>query len=519
MEMSGAMNTIRKIFAPKDMCQGTPWKRIAEFAFPMLIGNFAQQLYSTVDAIVVGKSEWGANGLAAVGNAGPVINLLLALFVGISTGAGILVSQYFGARDRERLSKTIGNCISVTLLACIVIMIVGPIITGPMLKAMGTSDVLYQQSKAYLDITFIGIAGFFFYNIFSGVLRGLGDSISALGFLMLTSLINIILDLLLVENMGVAGVALATVIAQVISAVLCLWKLLLMKNLFTIEKDSLRMEKKVIGDIARLGLPSGITQAIFSLAMMVVQSLINSFPGTVTGTAEDGAPIIVMLFVACNVMVMRVDGYAMLPNFSFGQAMGTYAGQNIGAKRIDRLESGTKQGLAMALITALVLTPVILLCGPFLMNLFCGTESYADELINMAMNMMFILAVGYIAMAVTQVLSGVMRGAGDTMTPMWISFVTTVLLRVPLAYALVHLTIPRWAKDACPGQSLKQIMQYIVDNGGSVALQQKMVFVSLLCAWLIGALVTGIVYLRGSWKKKQVNAIELELKNTSDQKN
>ena len=166
--MNKLMKMIRELFAPKDMCQGTPWKRIAEFAFPMLIGNFAQQLYSTVDAIVVGNSKWGYNGLAAVGNATPVVNLLLALFVGISTGAGILVSQYFGAKDKENLSKTIGNCISITAVACAVIMVVGPLMTGPMLKAMGTLPELYDDSKAYLDITFIGIAGFFFYNIFSG---------------------------------------------------------------------------------------------------------------------------------------------------------------------------------------------------------------------------------------------------------------------------------------------------------------------------------------------------------------
>lgn len=474
--MAKLMKAIRELFAPKDMCQGTPWKRIAEFAFPMLIGNFAQQLYSTVDAIVVGKSKWGYNGLAAVGNAGPVVNLLLALFVGISTGAGILVSQYFGAKDKEKLSKTIGNCITITAIACVIIMVVGPLLTGPMLKAMGTLPELYEDSKAYLDITFIGIAGFFFYNIFSGALRGLGDSISALLFLIVTSAINIVLDLVFVDSMGVAGVALATIIAQVVSAALCLWKLLKMKNLFTIDKAAMKIDKKVLGDIAKLGLPSGITQAIFSVAMMAVQGLINGF--------EDA------MFVACNVMVMRVDGYAMLPNFSFGQAMGTFAGQNVGAKRIDRLASGNRQGLIMALVTALVLTPLVLLGGPFLMGLF--TDEAA--LIDMSMGMMYILAVGYVAMAVTQVLSGTMRGAGDTMTPMWISFATTVLLRVPLAYVLVAI-----AKNM----------------GAEKLMQERMVFVSLLITWLLGAAITGILYLRGGWKKKQVRAIEIELQQAT----
>ena len=152
---------IKQLFTPRDMSQGTPWKRIAEFAFPMLIGNFAQQLYNTVDAVVIGNSRWGYTALGAVGNAMPVLNLLLALFVGISTGAGILVAQYFGARDSKGLSKTIGNCITITAIASLVIMAVGPMITGPLLRAVGTLPSMYDGCRDYLNIYFIGIAGFF----------------------------------------------------------------------------------------------------------------------------------------------------------------------------------------------------------------------------------------------------------------------------------------------------------------------------------------------------------------------
>ena len=338
------------------MSQGEPWRRIAEFAFPLLIGNFAQQLYNTVDAVVVGNSRWGYQALGAVGNASPVLNLLLALFIGISTGAGILVSQHFGAKDERALSKTIGNCITATAVASAAIMLVGPLLTGPLLRAVDTMDSMYAQCKAYLDIFFYGIAGFFFYNIFAGVLRGLGDSFSALLYLMITSAINIVLDLALVDSMGVAGVALATIIAQAISAVLCMMKLLSLKNVFRLRREDLRPEKRYIGRIIRLGVPSGLTSAIFSLAMMDVQRLINSFGDE--------------MFVACNVMVMRVDGYAMLPNFSFGQAMSTFTGQNIGAQRYDRLKEGTRQGLWMSVGTAMVLTPLVLLFGPALMRLF-----------------------------------------------------------------------------------------------------------------------------------------------------
>ena len=466
------LTKLKTMFTPRDMSQGTPWKRIAEFAFPMLLGNFAQQLYNTVDAVVIGNSRWGYTALGAVGNAMPVLNLLLALFVGISTGAGILVAQFFGARNQEGLSKTVGNCITVTAIASIVIMIVGPLITGPLLRAVGTLPSMYEGCRDYLNIFFIGIAGFFYYNILAGVLRGLGDSLSALGFLLITSILNIFLDLAFVDRMGVAGVALATVLAQFISAILCFIKLLSLKKLFVLHKADMKPDKFYLSRIIRLGIPSGLNQALFSMAMMVVQRLINGFGDE--------------MFIACNVMVMRVDGYAMLPNFSFGQAMSTYAGQNLGARKLDRLSSGTRQGLLMSLITALVLTPLVLLFGPALMRLFTPEQA----LIDLSMNMMYILAAGYVAMSVTQVLSGVMRGAGDTMTPMWITLATTIGLRLPLAYALVAIT----------------------RNAGAAAItQQRMVFVSLLISWLIGMLVTIFFYWRGVWKKKQVLPLEREI--------
>ena len=213
------------------MTQGSPAKRIMEFAIPMLIGNFAQQLYNTADSIIVGKFV-GDNALAAVGSAMPILNLLLALFVGIATGAGIVVSQSFGARDREGLSKAIGNCIALSFIATGVIMVVGPLVTMPLLTLLGTPDSIISWCAQYLNIYFLGILGFFFYNMLSGVLRGLGDSVSALGFLLLAAALNVLLDLWFVRSMGVAGVALATVISQGISAVFCYIKLAKMGDIF-----------------------------------------------------------------------------------------------------------------------------------------------------------------------------------------------------------------------------------------------------------------------------------------------
>ncbi len=455
------MEYLKKLFAPVDMTVGKPWENILIFTVPMLIGNIAQQLYNTVDSVVVGNFV-GDNALAAVGSAGPILNLLIVLFIGISMGASIMVSQYFGAKNRKDLSATIGNCIVLTALASVFVMVVATMLTRPLLLLLKTPDSILDWCTSYLHILFIGSAGLAYYNILSGVLRGLGDSISALVYLIVASILNIILDLVFVVyfGMGVDGVALATAIAQAISALLCVRRLMQMKDLFDMNREYLKMTKYHSMSIIRLGVPSGVTQAILSMAMLIVQSLTNSF-------GEQ--------FIAANVIVMRVDGFAMLPNFSFATAMTTYAGQNVGAGSYDRVVKGAKQGTFMAIGTSAVITALILLFGKPLMGIFTNTES----LVILSMNLMRILAVGYIAMAVTQSLSGVMRGAGDTMTPMWISLVATVLDRVPLAYGLVYLS-----RSAQYPQGRKEC-----------------IFVSLLISWVIGAFATALFYRRGKWRQ------------------
>lgn len=442
------------------MTEGAPWIRISEFAFPMLIGNLAQQLYNTADSVIVGKYV-GDNALAAVGSAMPILNLLLALFVGIATGAGIVISQYFGAKNREALSKSIGNCITLAGIATAAIMIVGPIIARPMLNLLNTPDSIIDWCTDYLTIFFVGIVGFFFYNMLSGVLRGLGDSFSALLFLLVSAGLNVGLDLLFVKRLGVPGVALATVLAQAISAVLCYIKLMRMKEVFDLDLRSLRIDKAISGKIIKLGVPSGITQGIMATAGMVVQSLTNTMGE---------------LVIACNVIIMRVDGFAMMPNMTFGQAMSVYTGQNVGARKYDRITMGVKQGSMMALGTSAVITVILLFFGKHLFGIFTETQ----ELIDLAVRMMRILAVGYLCIAVTQVLGGVMRGAGDTVTPMWISIISTIILRIPVAYGLAYLT----RSDAYP-------------NGSPVAL-----FTSLLTSWSIGMIISIIVFSIGKWKNK-----------------
>ena len=457
---------LKKLFAPVDMTQGKPWKVILQFTLPMLIGNISQQLYSTIDTIVVGQfAQNGDNAIAAVGSALPILNMLLVLFIGISAGASVMVAQYFGAKNRESISYTVGNCITVTAIACVGMIVIAAPILDKVLVLLNTPENIYNDCYWYLMISLLGMAGMAYYNIFSGIIRGLGDSASALLYLLVATVVNIALDLIFVICFGwdVAGVALATVIAQVVSSVLCMWKLSRMRNLFDFGLRYLKLKASYVKTLVKLGLPSGLTQAIISSAMIIVQSLTNQF-------GEQ--------FIAANVVIMRVDGFAMMPNFSFGTALTTYAGQNVGANRLDRVIKGAKQGTLMAVLCSTVITAAILIFGKSLMGIFTDTA----DLVGKSYYLMKILAVGYIAVAVSQSLSGIMRGAGDTMTPMWISLVTTVIFRVPLAYGISYLT-------RTPQLPLGR---------------EECIQISLLCSWIMGAVITFIFYCLGKWKNKAI---------------
>ena len=451
------------------MREGNPVKQIVQFTIPMLLGNIAQQLYSTVDSIIVGRYV-GDNALAAVGSAGPIVNLMLVLFMGISVGASIMVSQYFGARSREDLSRSIGSCITLTVIASLIIMVVGPLISRPLLKLLDTPESIIDWCSSYLTILFLGILGGGIYNIMGGVLRGLGDSVSALIYLLVATVLNIILDWVFVAKlgMGVAGVAWATIIAQFVSAILTMWKLMRMGKIFDLKLEYLRPEKRYSGSLIRLGLPSGVTQAIFSMSLIIVQSLTNSF-------GEQ--------YIAANVIVMRVDGFVMLPALSFGQAMTTFAGQNIGAGKMDRVVSGTRNATLTAMGISAVITLAILLVGRSIMGIFTTTA----DLIDLSYRMMSILAPGYIIVEITQCLSGVMRGAGDTVTPMWITIITSVIVRVPLAYGMVWLSrTPELPQGNC-----------------------YMMQISLVITWALGAVITLLLYRVGKWKAKAVVTAEI----------
>ncbi|MDO4865982.1 MAG: MATE family efflux transporter [Clostridia bacterium] len=463
----GTMTRLKSFFGVQDMTTGNPMNKLIQFSVPLLIGNLAQQLYNTVDSIVVGKYI-GDTALAAVGTAGPILNLLLVLFMGVATGASILASQYFGAKDRSSLSRAVGSTIVLTVLSGLIMMIVGYFASPFLISLISPPADVAEGAVTYLQIIFIGIMGGAAYNILSGVLRGIGDSFYPLVYLVTACLLNIVLDILFVARfgMGVAGVAWATIIAQAISGVLCLIRLVGMKDLIDINRTTLVPDGPITRKLCTLGLPAGITQALFSMSAIVVQGLTNSL-----GTAV----------IAANVAVMRVDGFAMMPNFTFGTASTTFVGQNIGAGRIDRVRTGTRDLLKLALGTAGVLVACILLFGHHLIGLFTETE----DVIQIGLRGLRWLALGYIAFAVSQVLQGAMRGSGETMIPMWISIISTIIIRLPLAYLLAALT----RSEAWP-------------NGSPDAL-----FSSLLISWLLGMAMTVFTFRRGAWKRRLPEAL------------
>ncbi len=428
----------------------------------MFVGNIAQQLYASADSAIVGRYV-GDNALASVGSTMAPTNFLIALFIGISSGAGIVVAQAFGAKNREKLSLAIGNCITLTAISSLIITAMALALARPLLTLLNTPAAILGDAVLYLRIVFMGVIGMSYYNILSGILRGLGDSFSALGFLLLATALNVGLDILFVARFGwgVAGVAIATVMSQAISAFLCYQKVRRMRETFHLTRDTLRLNRVMTREIVRLGMPAGITQAIFSMAMLVVQPLQNSF-------GEE--------FVATAVIAMRVDGFAMMPNFSFGMAMTTFTGQNIGAGRLDRAQKGALQGTLLAGGVATVMTSLVLLFGHEIMALFTKTEA----IIQTGMGLIRILSVGFVAMAVMQSMSGVMRGAGDATTPMWISITVSVILRVPLSYLFVNLS-------KTPENPL-----------GS----PQMIYYAMLVTWLAGTAVNILAYRFGSWRNK-----------------
>jgi putative MATE family efflux protein len=320
----------------KDMTTGNIWKQLIVFMIPLLVGNIFQQFYNTIDSVVVGNYV-GKDALAAVTSTSPISIMLVGFFMGMSTGAGVVVSQYFGAKDTKSLRRSVHTAIMLTIILGILFMIIGYLITPVMLKFMDTPNSVMNDADKYLKTYFLGILGLMLYNMASGILRAVGDSKTPLYVLIFSSIMNIILDLLfvIVFKLGVFGVALATIIAQFLSSFVVLFILFRSKDVYSLRIRELCIDFDILKKIVKIGFHAGIQTAIVSFSNVFVQSYINHF-------GADAA--------AAWGVYTRIDAFAILPLQSMGLSITTYVGQNAGANKKKRINDGIKIALVIAVL-------------------------------------------------------------------------------------------------------------------------------------------------------------------------
>ena len=440
-----------------DMTYGNPYKLIFLFSVPLLIGNIFQQLYNMVDSIVVGNFV-GEKALAAVGTGFPIIFLMSSLFIGISTGATVMVSQFYGARDIKRVNDTVNTIYTAMIIGVIPLSLLGVFLSEPLLRLIQVpDDGTLEMAKIYMIVIFIGIVGNLGFNINSGILQGLGDSRTSLIFLLIAAIINTVLDLVfvLVFHWDVMGVALATIIAQIFSWVFGIWFINRRYSEIHIRLFGFHFDKALFKQAMKLGIPSGIQQALFSVGSLVIQSLVNSF-GSAFMAGFNGAN--------------KIDTFAFMPIQSFTNAVTTYTGQNIGAGNHERVRKGLRAGMALSVGTSILMCILVYPLSAFMMRMF----SQNQEVIDAGVAYLHELMPFYALLAISFCFNSVMRGAGEMIVPMISSLFALWLVRVPSAYLLAHFF------------------------GG------EMIYYSYAIGWVVGILISGLYYATGRWKNKSI---------------
>ena len=432
--------------------EGVIWKQLLLFFFPILIGTFFQQLYNTVDTIIVGQFV-GTEALAAVGTTGTVINLLVGFFVGVASGATVIISQYFGANDRESLSKSVHTSMALAVAGGVVIMVIGIVTARPTMLAMGVPDDIMDDAVLYMNVYYLGIIGNLIYNIGTGILRAIGDSRMPLYVLIVCCLANVVLDLLFVVvfHWGVFGVAYATVLSQLISAVLWMIRRMGTQEAYRVELRKIRFHKDILKNVVRIGLPAGLQSVMYSFSNILIQASINSF-----GTTA----------IAAWAAIGKIDGFIWMVMNAFGIAVTTFAGQNFGARQYDRMKRCTRVGLGMCLGTIIALSALLFIFRYQLLMFFTGDA----EVVNIGAQFCLVLAPSYFTFVFIEILSGAIRGAGEALQPTLITCIGVCGLRV----VWILLMVPYWHT-------------------------MQMVAMNYPVSWVITAVIFVIYYLRGKW--------------------
>ncbi len=442
----------------KNMNKGNPVKLILSFAGPMILGNIFQQFYNMVDAIVVGRFV-GASALAAVGSSGSTNFLLISLMMGLTNGASIIIAQYFGHGDLKTLKKAVVALFYIVMFVGIITTILGVALSRVILTALHTPDAIIDQAVIYMRIFFGGLLSLAFYNMCSAILRSIGDSKTPLLSLIISSFINIVLDLLFVIefNLGVAGVAIATIIAQISSAIFCILIIMKKHTILRIKKEDLIINWELVAKIIKLGVPTALQSSLIAIGNMSVQSLVNSC-GEMT--------------VAAYTAASKIDSIAIQPIVSLGTAMSIFTGQNIGAGNIDRIKKSVKQVLVIMIGGCIVVASFIVLVRVPLLGLFLNKEE-AFEAILIGSKYLQIVCFAYVIAGIMQTFLNVIRGSGDVNASMLIGLVE-LSARVLLSYLLIQFM-------------------------GSTGL-----WVAIPLSWGMACFVTILRYLSGKWKSKAV---------------
>lgn len=403
----------------QDMTKGSVARQIIIFAIPLFIGNIFQQLYNMVDAVVVGRFV-GKNALAAVGTSFPAMFLLVALVMGLTMGASVVVSQLFGAGDLKKMRRALSTAFIFLLICALSLTLIGILAARSLLLLLKTPPEIIDDASIYLKIIFAGLLFMFLYNTIAAFLRALGDSRTPLYFLIISSLLNMGLDLLFVLRfkMGVAGVGWATVISQAVSVILCIIYIYKRVELLRLKPRDLIFDRELFALSVRLGIPASIQQTVVSFGMIAVQGLVNSF-GSVTMAAYTAAA--------------RIDSIAMMPIMNLGLAVSTFTAQNIGAGNLERVRRGYRRTLAMVAACCAATSTVILLFGPKLIELFIDAREV--EVIAQGNDYITVVSFFYILLGLLFVTNGVLRGSGDMIVSM-ASTIVNLTVRVIFAYFL-----------------------------------------------------------------------------------
>ncbi len=406
----------------RGIVEGVIWKQLLIYFFPILLGTFFQQLYNTVDAVVVGN-YLGKEALAAVGGAtGTIINLLVGFFVGLSSGATVVISQYFGSGDEEGVSRAVHTSIALSLAGGIFLTFVGIFGARWALEMMGTTADVIGGATDYMHIYFAGVIMNLLYNMSSGILRAIGDSRRPMIYLIICCLVNIVLDILFVGfmHMGVAGAAIATITSQAVSAILTMRALMRTEECYKFVIKKLRVDFPLLGRILRIGFPAGIQSMMYSISNLLIQANINAL-GTDT--------------MAAWTAFGKVDSIIWMVMGAFSVSVTTFVGQNWGAGKVDRVKTSIRTGMVVELLSTLIMSGVILLTGQHLIRLFTQDEGViAISLMIMHCNVPL-----YVSFVPIDLLSGGMRGMGNSLAPMLIICFGVCIFRVVWLFTAVPL--------------------------------------------------------------------------------